>query len=300
MKHTPSVTLMLLGLFFLTQLVGLGTVNKYIQITTVPETGEVVIEHADTILGPQPVVEEKSFSFVPIVIAVLIGTGILLLLIRFGLGKFWKAWFFLGVWATLALSFEVYIPQLIAAVLGLVLALIKVFKPNAFVHNFTEIFIYTGIAIIVLPFLNVLSASVLLILISLYDMYAVWKSKHMVKMAKFQTDSKVFAGLMLRYKGKVKESPEKKGGPLKSAILGGGDMAFPLMFSAAVMEDLILNQGLAKSAAFLESLIISVLVTVALAFLFWKGQKNKFYPAMPFLSAGCFVGLGIVWLINLA
>jgi len=24
-----------------------------------------------------------------------------------------------------------------------------------------------------------------------------------------------------------------------------------------------------------------------------KGEKNKFYPAMPFISAGCFVGYGI-------
>ena len=35
----------------------------------------------------------------------------------------------------------------------------------------------------------------LLALISVYDVIAVFKSKHMVSMANFQTESKVFAGL---------------------------------------------------------------------------------------------------------
>ena len=307
MKHSFSVTFVLLGLFLLTQLIGLGTINKYILVEKSPETGEVVIEHMDTVLGPQPKIEEKSLSFIPIVVAVLIGTGILLLLIHFRLRRFWKLWFFLSVWATLAISFDVYISKWVAVGLGLVLAAAKIFKPNIIVHNLTEIFVYTGITIIVLPFLNLFSASILLIIISLYDMYAVWKSKHMIKMAEFQTKNRIFAGLLLRYKeriiaskhGRIRKGSKLKEGPVKNAVLGGGDMAFPLMFSAAVMEELILNHGLTKGMAFLESLIIPVLVTIALGFLFQKGKKDKFYPAMPFLSIGCFLGLGIIWLINL-
>ncbi len=137
----------------------------------------------------------------------------------------------------------------------------------------------------------------ILLLISIYDMYAVWKSKHMIKMAKFQTKSGVFAGLLLQYGKKGKKG--KAIGKTKSAILGGGDIAFPLMFSAAVMEHLILKNGLAKNIAFMETSIISLCVSVALFLLFVKGKKDRFYPAMPFLALGCLVGFVIIFLINL-
>ena len=83
-------------------------------------------------------------------------------------------------------------------------------------------------------------------------MYAVWKSKHMVKMAKFQTKSNIFAGLMLPYQKKtgkvvsaVTKTEKKESAPhtaiekkkeLKTAILGGGDVAFPLLFAGVVLK----------------------------------------------------------------
>ncbi len=310
MKHTVKVTIILIGLFLLTQIVGLATVSKYIQVG-VSDTGETVITHEDTVVGPQPEIEEKDYSAIFIIIAVLVGTGIVLLLMHLKLGHFWKIWFFVAVFLTLSISFDVYIARVYAVVLALVLALMKTIRPNVYVHNFTEIFVYTGITIIILPYLNVVSAISLLVLISIYDMYAVWKSKHMIKLAKFQTQSKVFAGLMLNYgaqkkeekvvKKEAKKEVSKKTKVVvkqKSAILGGVDVAFPLMFSAAVMESLIFD-GFTKQVAFLQSLIITLFVAIALWLLFIKSEKDKFYPAMPFLSAGCLVGYGIILLINL-
>jgi ABC-type transport system involved in cytochrome c biogenesis permease subunit len=84
----------------------------------------------------------------------------------------------------------------------------------------------------------------------------------------------------------------------KNAILGGGDIAFPLIFSSAVLEYLIIKEGLSKIMAFSQSLIITVFVAISLTLLFTKSEKGKFYPAMPFLSMGCFVGLGVILIIN--
>lgn len=123
----------------------------------------------------------------------------------------------------------------------------------------------------------------------------------MVKMAKFQTESKVFAGLMLHYSlpKKANEAKSKKVKSIrKSAILGGGDIAFPLLFSAAVMEHLIIDAGLPQASALLQAMVITVLATAMLGLLLLKSQKEKFYPAMPFISIGCFVGYGILWLLN--
>jgi presenilin-like A22 family membrane protease len=298
MKHTLKITLILLVVFLFTQVFGLATVTKYLVIE---ETAEgIAIVHEDTVIGPQPEIEDKSLSFIPISLAIFIGTLVLLILIRFKLRRFWKLWFLFAVWLSMSIAFGVYMQVRIALALAFVLALIKVFRPNMIVHNLTEIFVYTGITILILPFLNLISAIVLLIIISLYDMYAVWKSKHMVKMAKFQTKSKLFAGLMIGYgkAGKVKAVKKVKGKKEKGrvAILGGGDIAFPLIFSSVVLEFLIVG-GVAKQFALLQTLIISVFATIALGWLFLKGKKDKYYPAMPFITAGCLVGFGLVLLL---
>ena len=83
---------------------------------------------------------------------------------------------------------------------------------------------------------------------------------------------------------------------VKSAILGGGDIAFPLLFAGAIMTWLI-QQGISKELAFFQSLIVSFFAGIALFVLLLKSKKDKFYPAMPFISLGCFIGLAVVYLI---
>ncbi len=311
MKHTIKVTTILVMLFLFSQVFGLFTVTRYISAETT-EDGQIEISHSDTVIGEQPVVPEsqKNYSFLLLAAVILIGTLILLALIKINLGRLWKYWFFLAVFLSMSITIGVYMRFIIALMIGLALAFLKVFKKNVLVHNLTEPLVYTGIAIMILPWLNVLSASILLVIISLYDMYAVWKSKHMVTLAKFQTKEKAFAGLMLKYpeeKKKAKadqKAPEirivsaktKRSKPrIKDAFLGGGDIAFPLLFSAAVLESLV-KMGIPKYHAFFYVLIISLFSSIALLLIFVKAKKDKFYPAMPFISLGCLVGYAIVYL----
>jgi presenilin-like A22 family membrane protease len=146
----------------------------------------------------------------------------------------------------------------------------------------------------------------LLLLISIYDIYAVWKSGHMIKLAKFQSESKVFAGLFLPYKA---EKPAQKIPEIskaarqakvvlnkqRNAVLGGGDIGFPLIFAGVVMKGLVLQNPIMIS--FLKTLVISVCAALALLLLLIKAKQDKFYPAMPFISLGCLVGYAIVLLI---
>ncbi len=295
MKHTVKVTLILIALFFAAQIVGLFTVNKYINIET-DEAGDISIVHADTIVGEQPDLDQhdKSYTFLALIVMVLIGTGLLFILIRFRLRKVWKLWFWFAIAMTLTISFDVYLPGWFAIGLGVFFGIIRVWKPNPIIHNFTEIFVYTGITILILPLLNLFSATFLLILISGYDMFAVWKSKHMIKLAEFQIESKSFAGLSMSYQvPKTSKKGTKTTGTAKTAILGGGDIAFPLLFAAAVMEDLIISH-VPKLHALGFAFLITVGAGIALSLLLFNSQKDKFYPAMPFISAGCFIGYGIM------
>jgi hypothetical protein len=52
-----------------------------------------------------------------------------------------------------------------------------------------------------------------------------------------------------------------------------------------------------RALGLIPALLIVLGATLALAGLFYASKKGKFYPAMPFITAGCFVGLVIAYLI---
>ena len=294
MKHSLKITLVLLAIFLVAQFVGLGILYKYIDTSKTSEEGKTIFK--DTPLGERPPIEEST-SFFWVMLVILLGTGFLLLLIKFRLGWLWKFWFLIAVVLTLTVAWAAFIRPSIAFVLAAILGIWKIFKPNFLVHNFTEIFVYGGLAVIFVPWFDLWSVSILLVLIALYDAYAVWKSKHMVTLAKSQMKAKVFAGLLIPYKigklkkakGKLKSKGKKVSVKVRTAILGGGDIGFPLIFAGVVLKEWGLWQ----------SLIIPFFALAGLAFLFWRSKPKKFYPAMPFIGVGCFLGLLVVWLIGL-
>jgi len=295
MKHSLEITLVVLGIFFITQLIGLGVVNQYIDKQELSE-GKVVFEDLP-LKFERPEVEEGT-SFLFIVIAILIGTLIALFIIKFQQLTLWKIWFFFAVFITLNIAFKPFIPGLLATVISFVLAYWKIFRPNFYIQNFTELFVYGGLAAIFVPILNVFSIIMLLILISAYDAYAVWKSKHMIKLAKFQTKSKMFAGVIIPYKlpKKIPKGVPRKSVKVKTAILGGGDIGFPLLFAGVLFKELLLTNPV--GVAFAKILIVPVFATTALGWLLYKAEKDKFYPAMPTITVGCFLAFIVMRLFG--
>ncbi|MBL7055396.1 hypothetical protein ISS07_00610 [Candidatus Woesearchaeota archaeon] len=300
MKHSLKITLFLLSMFFVTQVIGLGITKEYLEVTQFfdPETNELRKELTTKQLPydiERPEVE-ASTSYVWIVISILIGTLLLLLIIKFGKMHLWKLWFFIAVFFTMAIAFSAFIPQNIAAILAFIFAVFKVYKPTTIIQNISELFIYGGLAAIFVPIINVFAASMILLLISIYDIIAVNKTKHMITLAKFQTKSKVFAGLMFPYKkveGKIVDKPDANTKSVRVAVLGGGDIGFPMIFAGAVMKELLLVNT--ELLSFLKVLIIPLFATIALSYLLFNGQKGKFYPAMPYISAGCFIGYVLIY-----
>lgn len=301
MKHTLKITIILVTIFFFAQLIGLSIINQYIDHQTTSDTGNVTWSSLPYDIE-RPEIEESS-SYLWIFFAILIGTALLLLLIKFQRVNLWKFWFFISVWLALSIAFGAFINQLFAVMLGFILGIWKIFKPNIWVHNTTELFVYGGLAAIFVPILNVWGVFILLLVISIYDMIAVWKSKHMVKLAKFQTRSKVFAGLLIPYqipkktldKNQIKEQNSKIV-KIKSAVLGGGDIGFPLIFTGVVMKQLMLTNTI--SIGFLKASIISVTATISLFWLLSAAKKDRFYPAMPFISIGCVIGYIILAIVG--
>lgn len=290
MKHNWTITILLVGLFLLAQIIGLAIINSYIDVAKTAETGKVMWKSLPSIAGyviERPDVS-PSVSVIYIAIALIIGTIIILLLMRWQKVLVWKLWFWIAVVLCLHIALSAFMPQKYALLTAIVFGSLKIFRPRVLVHNLTELFIYGGLSVIFVPLLTPLTAIVLLILISLYDMYAVWRSEHMTRLAQFQAQSKVFAGLLLPYLPQkiVLKAPAKLK-KIRTAILGGGDIGFPLIFAGVVM----------KTVGVQQAVLVALTASIALFALLWFGQKNKFYPAMPFLTAGCLVGYGLLFLL---
>lgn len=354
MKHHLKITILILILFLLAQFFGLAVIYKYIDPEKSLAAGKT--EFKQLPIGERPPVEENT-SYIPIIIAILFGTVLMLLLLKLkkldGYGwvgliillffgaintfkDIWnnlsinnyvspyifvlfleilaiyfiikhreeftimKSWFLIAVIISLFVAINSFLSSSIGLIISLFLAFLfgiwKVFRPNFWIQTLTEIVIYGGLAAIFVPMLNLMSVSILLILIAIYDAYAVWKSKHMITLAKSQAQAKIFAGLLVPYKDghvlthKIKQDiTPKKHLKIRTAILGGGDIGFPLIFAGVILKEMGLWQ----------SLLIPFFAMLGLAFLLWYGNEHKFYPAMPFIGAGCFLGLAVVWLLGL-
>jgi len=301
-KHTPRITLYLLALFALAQLIGVGVLSAYIDPLASAEQGKTVFRQKE-IAGVQiedPPIDPGT-SFIYMTIAIIFGTVLIFVLMRYQQIFIWKVWFFLAGVITLSLAFSAFIPSMYALLISVVLAGFRVFRPHIIIHNLTELFTYAGLASLFVPIMNLQSAIGLLLFISLYDMYAVWQSTHMVALAQAQTSNKMFAGLMLPYSqqgvmmtqpttimssARSSKAKPPKGGGIHTAILGGGDIGFPLFFIGATLASYGLGPALG----------IIPFVTLALGLLFYHSEKGKFYPAMPFVSMGCLIGLRIITL----
>jgi presenilin-like A22 family membrane protease len=301
MKHKPKIILIILLMFLVTQFIGLYVTNHYSS-----EENELPY----FLETPQP--EEQSgfyMIFTQILFAFIIAVVILFIITELKFKFLLKGWFFIVVALALGLTFNVIISDLfpslkiasiIALIIGLGLSFSKIFGKNLIVHNITELLIYPGIASVFLPILNVVTVIVFLIIISVYDMWAVWKSGIMQKMAKYQMDKlKVFSGFMVPYISKKdrekirkmkkmsKKKLKNKSIKINVAMLGGGDVVFPII-TAGVMFNAL---------GIYSSLLVIFGSLLGLTTLFLFSKKKKFYPAMPFITIGILIGIGLSYLI---
>lgn len=287
MKHNFKIIAILLLMFLVTQFIGLYVVNYYSQ------DGHTLPFGMET----PKIQEEKDFYsvFPSIIIAFVIAVALLFLLNKFDMAFILKLWFFVVIIIALGISFKSILPfkysTFIALGIALPLAFVKIYKRDFLIHNSTELFIYPGIAAVFVPILNVWTIIFLLILISIYDMWAVWKSGIMQKMAKYQIEKlNIFGGFFIPYLPKnaklklqamSKSELKKKKIKVNVAILGGGDVIFPIITAGVFM----VRFGI------ISALFITLGATLGLSYLFFFSEKKKFYPAMPFITAGIFAGM---------
>ncbi len=299
MKHPYFVGFLFVLFFLLTHFLGLYLLGGSI---IVDDLG--VVSFSDTVLGERPTLEGFE-SIIYVILGITMGTLILLFFAKNKKSSWWRYWFLFASALAMAVSInEAFnIAGFLLLFFSLGLASWKVFKPNMIIQNITEILSYAGISLVLIPLFSVTTMFIVLVLISIYDAYAVWKSKHMVVLAKFTRDAQLFPGFIISYSNPnsvvngsssfSKNSSFNNSENKKIGILGGGDVVFPLLFSGVIYAEFIKN-GFSFNDAFLAGSVVSFCSALALFLLFLLGKKDKFYPAMPFLSVGCFFGYLLV------
>jgi presenilin-like A22 family membrane protease len=298
MKKSILTTLLLLVMFISAQIIGLVVIDSYSPVKVI-EGQKINVSAPDVpfFQTPQP---ETSYDFLEIFVSLIFSftlvTFFVFILIKYKSETFFRIWYLLvvilAISVVLNLAFiEIRYSKYIAFSFAIVLAYFKIYQRNLIVHNFTELLIYPGVAAAFVPLLNPITVIFLLIAISIYDLWAVWKSGIMQKMAKYQINKlKIFSGFLIPNLTNVQKSSVKKmskeekiGKKVKIgvAILGGGDVVFPIITAGVFLR----NFGIASSWFILLG------ATLGLSYIFFFGESKKPYPAMPYITSGILLGL---------
>lgn len=307
MKHTLKITILILAMFIVTQFIGMYVVNYYSPLRVV--AGHVVNASAPTLpfglAPPQPTTASDYTSFFSgIIFAFIIAILLFFMFTKFKLKFVLKVWFFVVVVLALSVSFIAIFSMktyLIALVISVPLAAFKMSGRNFYVHNLTELLIYPGIAAIFVPLLNVWTVIGLLLIISVYDMWAVWHSGIMQRMAKYQINTlNIFSGFFVPYVSRTVRSQikswkktlsrsqlKRKKVKVNVAILGGGDVVFPIITAGVML----------KTLGLVSAIFVIVGATLGLSYLFFVAEKRKFYPAMPFITSGILAAIALSYLL---
>lgn len=220
--------------------------------------------------GLKPPEIQQNYSPWFLLGAVLVASAFILFIQRFKFDFVMKAWFYFAFVVCVSVSLSVFIESWIAVVVAAFLVILKFKASDLYAHNITEVLIYGGLVALFASIFNIWTAILVLVLISIYDVIAVFVTKHMITLAHFQEKLGIFAGFIVVNKN-------------ETAILGGGDVAFTLLFATVALKAFGLISAL--FAVYGAAMAITVLMLI--------GKEKKYYPAMPFITLGALLGLAI-------
>lgn len=216
-------------LFSLTQILGIAAsfrINRYFK------SREIII----------PPVSALQF-----LLGFLVATSVIFLIVRFL--KFdqrktliFKALFILAVFGSGMLFLSVWISDFYALLLMVILVIWWLKAPLVLNQDLCLILGMAGAGSVFGLRLSPNVVIILLIIFSIYDFIAVYKTKHMIKMAKEMIKSRAILALVIPQTISDLQSGLDKlepGG--RFLILGGGDIVFPLLLASSLVPSGILN-----------------------------------------------------------
>ena len=207
-----------------------------------------------------------------------------------GKGIIYKLLFIFITWWAGGILISIWLPGLLALFLMGVLVFWRWKAPNILNHNLCIVLALAGAGSTLGITLQPQTVVLLLVIFSIYDFIAVYKTKHMQKMAKEMAEYGAILALIVPqkisdFRQSLKEV--KPGG--KFLILGGGDVVFPLLLCVSLLPSGIFN-----------SIIVAIFSVIGLSVSFWifiNQKLRKPMPALPPIALFSIIGYFITVII---
>jgi len=249
--------------YMVSTLLGLYTAEFILPLMYPPAGEEQIIA---------PVVSDPGsvWSSVEVLLYILVGTGLLLFLMRRGYGFVIRAALMVSFFSGTFFTFAAFIGDF--ALLPAAAVPILLWRRNSpFVGDIALLFTLPGVGAMLGASLGVAPSMILIVLASAYDWWAVFVTKHMVTLAKESVGR--YAMMFLAPVGG------------RTMGLGAGDIALPLTFSVSVLGGHGMAHALSTAAGGL----------VGLAALIWymMDKRDVTLPALPPITFGLLAGYGL-------
>jgi len=233
-------------------------------------------------------IEIPQISFWKFILNFLLATLFILLIVRlvkFKKGKelFFKTLFILSAFLGGLFCLEAWIEEPLPLISIAILIFWWLKFPSVLNQDILIILGIAGVGGVLGLALSPEIIIVILIIFSIYDWISVYKTKHMVKMAKEMIESKAILGLVIppNISGFRENLTEVQPGG-KFLILGGGDIVFPLLLCSSLASGGILN-----------SLIVAIFALFGLFVGFWffiSQKPRQPIPALPPIALFSIIG----------
>ncbi len=235
-------------------------------------------------------IQAPQISWWQFLIAFGIGTAIVLGLIRIlhG-GRFLRAFFIFALYAGTITTLQIFIPYASAFIVSLILIIFYLIKPYVWFHDLVLVLTLSGVAAVLGVSLSSYSVAVLLVVMSVYDYVAVYKTKHMIKMAKAMIKGRaIFAMIFPEHVGGFLSHIDEARPGEGFMMLGTGDFVFPMIMAVSAFS-------LSPAAAW-TVFGFSILGLLLTHLIFVSQKVRQPMPALPPLAASAILGFAIATL----
>jgi len=188
--------------------------------------------------SPEITIQPIEISWIRFLIYFAIGTATILVFLRLSkkTGIFFEIIFALAIFSGSQIIFGLIMPDFWAMFCAALLVVVRFLRPSIISQNIAMVLTIAGIGSLLGLSLSVFSAIIILMVLSVYDFIAVYKTKHMIRMAKQMMQSRALLAFVVPqtltgYKSHLKDV---KVGTGQVFILGSGDVVMPLVAIAAL------------------------------------------------------------------
>ena len=272
-REFSPVFLVLEGfIFLLTQFLGLLLAWRLLQIEEI-----------------KLAIETQPISIVQFLLAFALGTVIILLLIKFvKRDRVFQIALQASIFLGALLFFDVWLPTLATVLLALAVALLRQYLPLIITHNLALVIALAGISTYVGIGFSAWHIMIIIAILAVYDVVAVFKTKHMVKMfTKLTQKGAAFSIIVpMKLKGLTgRLTKVKLDGSF--SFLGTGDIALPLMLATAAWKMGWQYSVAGVAGAFWGMMAMNIFQI--------KAKYDKPLPALPPIGGGAALGFLIMW-----